>query len=85
MERERLTQKQARDFLRMLGAKLRVNPEYYEYVLVTGKEDQEQTYFTNSLEDIVGTAMVMLGGHANWKDAVLCLPEDMRVELEEVH
>ncbi len=62
-----LTQKIVREYLHFLGARLRRNAEYQEYVLVTGlaKTDQEQTYFTTDLQDVIGTARIMLGGHEN--------------------
>lgn len=67
-QRERYTQKQVRNFLSHLGAKLRTNQD--DYTLVIGKGDDEQTYFSDSLEDIVGTAGVMLGSHPLYEEAM---------------
>lgn len=66
---QKLTQKIVREYLSQLGAKLRRNAEYDEYVLVTGHGDKEQTYFTNDLGDVIGTARCMLGSHPNIEQA----------------
>lgn len=63
--RQKLTQKIVREYLGMLGARLRRNAEYGEHVLAAGKD----TYFSTDLEDAIGTARIMLGGHERFEDA----------------
>lgn len=51
-----MTLSEARKIIAPLGFKLTFNPDYNEYRLVPGNGGEKQAYYTDSIEDAVGTA-----------------------------
>lgn len=70
--KRKLTQVIAREYIRQLGGKLKRDAALNEYRVVFGEDND---YFCTDLDDAIGTARIMAGGHQNFEDAERYLVE----------
>jgi len=63
--KSKLTQQIAKEYVGMLGGRLKRNAEYGEYKVTFGADE----YFASDLDDAIGTARIMAGGHDRMADA----------------
>jgi hypothetical protein len=76
----KLTQRIAREYIEMIGGKLKRNAEYDEYRVKFGEQD----YFASDLEDAIATAACMAGGHDRFPDAEEYLKLMIGVDSKEI-
>jgi hypothetical protein len=65
MATQKLTQRIAKEYVAMIGGKLKRNAEYDEYRVKFG----EHEYFASDLADAIATAACMAGGHDRFPEA----------------
>jgi hypothetical protein len=73
---KKLTQKIAREYVRLLGGTLKRDVEYEEYILRFGRN----TYHTDALDDVIGTARAMQRTHFNIEAAEQFLSGTREIE-----
>jgi hypothetical protein len=87
---KRLTQKTAREYCRILGARVRRSAEWNEYTLVVDAPEGHAgegpaIYHTNDLTDLIETARAILGSHPRIDEAEEFLKGETVVALHPRH